>query len=661
MFKRPHSAKTSAPVRSSDLRKLRDSLAASFPSLAAGDHKLVLKLLLPDGTLTAKATTHLDDPLTLYFAPASGGGADPDPRFFRIGKNNDGLLVPTCYALDLVPMLLPALETAAAVVENLVSGSALFLSGVSPRTLRALPDSAREGDLVAVTVYDEDRDGQKIVAVGTLAADKATLIKLQQQGGTGKGAAVHTLHARGDFLWQSGSGVEASPMDVSTSSPPTAEAPSATNPTDTLSSTLASTSLSRDPSADSPPTPAPIPSADLTPAQVDTILLNALLLSIRTVLSSSSASSSFPLPASSLYSQYILPYRPASLSAEQRKAAEIKKSGWKSLGKFVKEVSGGGGKKGKDKAGKEPLLQAKEVRGEWVVTGVNGKHPDVDALRSYRTIAQETSQAAAAASAGPSSSADAASPSAAEANGSDGAGGIEVKEYWKPSSDSVKELLSKVEHERPSNGLYTTTQLSSLLRSFATHYSLPHPRSQKHLLLSPSSHPSPSTLPLESLSAIELLARVVCKKGESAEEYGKDEGRRGLVEREKAAEMVREGCTAYWGYRRGGEEVIKKGSPPTIKVQIKNVGKRQVTLVSGHEAWDLFTSDEFAQELKHASASSTSVQPLAGSAKKGQTPKVEIMCQGTHDALVLRLLSGRNSKYGLPRRYVEVDTTKSKR
>lgn len=78
-------------------------------------------------------------------------------------------------------------------------------------------------------------------------------------------------------------------------------------------------------------------------------------------------------------------------------------------------------------------------------------------------------------------------------------------------------------------------------------------------------------------------------------------------------------------------------------------------LDAGHEPWDLFSSEEFAEELKHRSASSTSsgwtisvlssgaeltvycslrlVQPIAGSAKKGQANKVEIMCQGARRAL----------------------------
>lgn len=113
MFKRPLSAKTSSPLRSSDLRKLRDEVVRSF-SLA---DSAAAKALLPDGTLSCKATTHLDEPCTLYLAP---GG---DPRFFRVGKGSDGQLVPTCYAFDIRPDMLPVLATAEAVVENLVSGS----------------------------------------------------------------------------------------------------------------------------------------------------------------------------------------------------------------------------------------------------------------------------------------------------------------------------------------------------------------------------------------------------------------------------------------------------------------------------------------------------------------------------------------------------------
>lgn len=54
-----------------------------------------------------------------------------------------------------------------------------------------------------------------------------------------------------------------------------------------------------------------------------------------------------------------------------------------------------------------------------------------------------------------------------------------------------------------------------------------------------------------------------------------------------------------------------------------------MTLITGHDAYPtLLTSDALAEELKHRSASSVSVNPITGSAKKGGTPKVEVMCQG---------------------------------
>ena len=42
-----------------------------------------------------------------------------------------------------------------------------------------------------------------------------------------------------------------------------------------------------------------------------------------------------------------------------------------------------------------------------------------------------------------------------------------------------------------------------------------------------------------------------------------------------------------------------------VRIAIKTVGKRMVTLISGHEPWGLFTADELAEDLRHRAASST--------------------------------------------------------
>ncbi|GJN93815.1 hypothetical protein Rhopal_006873-T1 [Rhodotorula paludigena] len=618
MWKRPHQAKTSAPLRSSDARKLRDHLAAAFPLADPRAAPATAKAILPDGTLAAKGTSHLGDPFTAYLAPPSSSSLAPDPRIVRIGKGDSGPLVPTCYALDLCPDLLPALETAPAVVPNLVSGSALFAAGVSPRSLAALPATAKEGDLVAIVVA-ADPPSRRAVAVGHLAADRDTLVRMQKGDGEKKGKAVITIHARGDFLWQSGSGIEADLPPVREREPTAAELAdelAASSLDDGAEPAASASSSAAAPPAPAPPSsstePAPTATSDLSPADVDALLLSSLLQA----LSSTLPSASFPLPASLLYSAHILPSRPASVP---RDAIELKRSAsFRKLDRLVKA------------AVKRGWIAAKETRGEWVVVGVNEGHEDVQQARPYRTAAVEEKAAAAAAARGEEEVGDEAAEGGVGAKGK-GKGregeGTEVRELWKLSGDGVKELFRSVEHERPAHDLYTSSHLSTLLRRFTDAHSLSHPSHRALLLLAPTSHPSPSSLSPAQLAAMDLLARVVLRKGEVAEQVGSERGAPG------------------------------KGSPPTIRVQIKNVGKRQVTLVSGHEPWDLFTSDELAEELKHRSASSTSIQPIAGSAKKGSTPKVEIMCQGTHDALVTKLLAAR----GVPKAFIEVDTSKSKK
>lgn len=142
-------------------------------------------------------------------------------------------------------------------------------------------------------------------------------------------------------------------------------------------------------------------------------------------------------------------------------------------------------------------------------------------------------------------------------------------------------------------------------------------------------------------------------------------------------------------------------------------------ICTGHEPWDLFTSEELAEKLKHASASSTSSQSLSlppylqralgkvretdaslamfhetqfnrsparprrvrpprsrSCAKVSALPRQEQCLQcasagsrtrsdfvylpldtGTHDALVTKLLTA----YGVPKSYIEVDLSKSKK
>lgn len=73
--------------------------------------------------------------------------------------------------------------TAQEVVEHLITGSALFSAGVSERSLLALPEGMKEGELVSVSAQGSD----KIVAIGFLALSKKELLKDR------KGKAVITV------------------------------------------------------------------------------------------------------------------------------------------------------------------------------------------------------------------------------------------------------------------------------------------------------------------------------------------------------------------------------------------------------------------------------------------------------------------------------------
>jgi translation initiation factor 2D len=488
-FKRPFHAQSRTPVRSSDLRRLRDALASQFTALA--DQPDALKRLTAD-LQVCKATTHLDEPCTLYTAP------NGDPRFFKLDPNGGAggeappLLVPTCYATDLVPAgtLLPVLGTAEPVVQNLISGSALFAAGVSPSHLAHLAAQTsppvRAGDLVGITVASDPT--QRIVAVGYLAADPKDIQQLQEQDKGGR--AVLTLHARGDFLWQSGSKVDA-PLPV-----PQVRKAENGGGNDALADRLAATSLSRSPSSASSSaasTSAPAPAepsrkqkkgkdkkerhggknglvpvdaekeeqpaaeetresvtaaaaAELTPAEIDTILINALLLAISTSPALQKPAT-FPLSASSLYSSYILHSRPASPPSHA--TVEIKKSSFKKLDRFVKQ------------AVKKGYLAAKELKkgtGEWIVTSVEGRHPDAEKVPRYKTVAEaaaaaggndpSTASTSATTAAGETSTSSAGAAAATAGAGGAGAGGVQVRELWKLSGDGVKELFRSVPHER---------------------------------------------------------------------------------------------------------------------------------------------------------------------------------------------------------------------
>lgn len=180
---------------------------------------------------------------------------------------------------------------------------------------------------------------------------------------------------------------------------------------------------------------------------------------------------------------------------------------------------------------------------------------------------------------------------------------------------------------RPPGNLYTFSDLKKAIASYATKHSIVHPHEQKYINLDAR------------------LSSILLKKSESIPTMSRDE----------AVTRLRDSCTKFWTASSAGDASdaeVRKGSPPVVRVQVKRVGKRDVTLVSRFEEWDVISAKDLAEELKITAASSSSVQPMQGSSPK--KPVMEVMVQGSQEQLVKRILTAR----GIPSKYIEVEKKK---
>lgn len=182
--------------------------------------------------------------------------------------------------------------------------------------------------------------------------------------------------------------------------------------------------------------------------------------------------------------------------------------------------------------------------------------------------------------------------------------------------------------------MYTFADLKKAVASYASKNSLVNPHDQKYI------------------QPDDRLSSVLFKKSEANGSTG------GAMSRDDIAARLRDASTKYWTASRGNHSddddnvEVRKGSPPVVRIQVKRVGKRDVTLVSHFEEWDVISAKELAEELKLSAASSSSVQPMQGSSPK--KPVMEVMVQGSQEQLVKKILTAR----GVPGKYLEVEKKK---
>ncbi|KDQ54587.1 hypothetical protein JAAARDRAFT_182095 [Jaapia argillacea MUCL 33604] len=606
MFKKPLAdVKTSAPLRSSDRRKLKQRVVQTY-SLSSEDGEL----LVPDGLKSLKFSTYAAQPGIVYLA------SDGDPLWFSLGKGSDEL-IPTVYTLWKKPDLLPSLSTPGAVIPKLVDGADLMIPGVA-----TFATPLRQEQLVSICQYDPQKRSFPL-AIGRMAVSDATL---RANGAKGKGVLV--WHTWKDALWNLGKG---------------GEPPEPVDPSDAVEEIVGEV----DEEATPPPpneSPSPIPAPDshevppaesssraggptlgteqqheaqektLTAEEISEILQNALIQSILFLASNPLPPSSFPMPSTTFYTSHILPYRPAHLLlSTSQPQADIKHSSFKSLSAFLKSSE------------KSGLLTLKNQKSDVMVASVNITHPAVQAATKYKTMKDVEDKE------------KKKKDKEKDEERKRPAVHLEVREYLKPWQTTVDWFRAA---KADTTALYELTDVRALLNSYVSGKDLVNQHQQQFI----------------NVSDDPVLSRVVTSKSSSSKGKGKQEDPivdTEFMKREDIVKKLSERMQPWYELRVGGKDgVPKKGSLQPVQVIMKTRQNRKaVTLITGLEPFSeaVGTADDVADEVrKFGFGTSVSEVPNKPTAH-------EIQVQGKQMKPVTDLLLAK----GVPKKWIEVqDQTK---
>ncbi|KAG2047472.1 hypothetical protein BDR06DRAFT_985159 [Suillus hirtellus] len=575
MFKKPlGNLKTSAPLRNSDRRKLKQHIIQAFSLVPDVGEELV-----PEGLLSVKFSTYTDEPGVAYLGP---GG---DPLWFTLGIGSEDI-IPTVYTLWKKPDLIPFLSTPSAVIPVLIGGADLMIPGVVQHPL-----SLQAGQLVSITehIHHSTHIGSPL-AVGHMAVDSDVL----SEAGS-KGKAVFVLHAWNDHLFDMGhKGNPPDPWEMShstTNDQHSTEDEDATEndmlkepSVDALSSHLEQTQLDDH-----------APKIELTKEDVSSILHDALLQAMKKTLSSSQASA-FPMPASTFYSAYILPSRPAQSPSQSFVSTpiDIKHSTHKSLAYFLKSAE------------KQGLLKLKEIKSELMVFSVATSHADVVAHRPYLSLKDVAIRNE--------------KRGQREEEERSRVKELEVTELWKPHLQS---LTFFAEAGFDTSARYTYADIKTVLDKYVTDRQLVNAHDQSYI----------------NVGVDELLQTTLCKSDNPANME--------FFKRDQLIERLSDKMQSWYKIcAEGKDPVLKKGQIKPISVVVKvRQGRKATTLITGFEPF-LLEAAALAEELKMKCASSTSVSPAPG-----KSSGMLVLVQGKQVKEVTEFLTSQ----GVPKRWVHTE------
>ncbi|KIN93949.1 hypothetical protein M404DRAFT_1008652 [Pisolithus tinctorius Marx 270] len=607
MFKKPLSnLKTSAPLRSSDRRKLRQRVIAAYNvSPEIGD------VLVPEGLLSQKFTTNMNEQGVAYWSP------DGDPLWFSLGKGADEL-IPTVYTLWKKYDLLPCITTPASVIPVLVGGADLMIPGVVqiPSSQTVVPPQ-----LVAIAKYTSDSPTTRgpPLAIGVLAAD---LDKLKAGG---KGKAVHLLHSWKDHLFAIGS--KADPpgvVEIQETGERNEGKEGKTAETDVVEQDKPGAEVQEAEGTEEGNAGPPVestpghsvqqrrPAPQLSKEEVSTILRNAVLQAIHSTLKSL-PTSSFPIPAGTFYSSHILPHRPAFVrrlvpetdnpptasgddgGTSEYPLIDIKHSTYKSLAAFLKILD------------KQGILTIKDMKPEPLVMSVSASHAEVLSHTPYVSLRDVQLKGE--------------KREKREEEERARVHEMDIKELWKPHAASGSERFFS-EGGFDSSAMYTHAELKATVIKYITDHQLTNAYDQSYV----------------NVSQDEVLLSTLARKNESGESLE-------FLKREEVVQRLSEKMQNWYEIRAEGRDpLLRKGQLKPISVVAKTrQGRRANTLISGFESF-LLEAEEMAEELRRICAGATGVSPLPG-----KPVRSEVLVQGKQTKAVVEFLLSR----GVPKKWIE--------
>ena len=646
MFKKKPQIKPAAPLRSSDRRKLADQIIQEYQlDLPQADNETaeqkaeataarssLRNSLLPDNVQSARFTTTHGPDLkhasgSVYVG--SQNGEDARILWWQI----DGKMYPSVYTLWRNADIVPLLHTPGIVVKKLQGGADLMTPGLAGGP--PFPPQAKQGAVVAIASTDSPTVP---VAVGVCKIDVSALQQVQGA----RGHAVETLHWYGDELWSH-----------STNSRPGQQCPEqidgwaqvletrgltekvealdvddldddggvSLKDGETNDDTVKAQGGQAD-AVDGEDAPAneETTSSKLSQKEVDQAFRNAFLYGLHHYKTTNANEKNyglvFPLTQSFIVSTLINPFLPA-FTPEQTQQLQIKNTSWKNIKKFVKQLD------------KDQIVKSKEKQGnETTIIDVDFNDAAITNFKPYRLPKKE---AAAGTSIGRGEKATETIDTGDDSVGQK----LEVKSFFRPSAK-----LSPV-FATSDKSVFTAQEVRQVVTDYVEFEKLVHETNKRLIKLNPT------------------LANAVFDGSGSLD---KEVLAKGTVPRDALIDRVSRAMTGSYAILRNGADPhsvkMRSGTPPKVHITLETrSGNKMVTKVSGLEVY-FVNPRPLADELRKVCAGSTSVEPLAGGAKKTEKPVEEVMVQGPQRDAVVKALEKR----GVNSRWIEVlDKTKGKK